>query len=33
MMPLKQFKATVPRDPAVEPPGGTNRKFTAVAAE
>jgi len=30
---LDKFKALVPLDPAIEPPGGANRKFTAVAAE
>jgi hypothetical protein len=30
---LKKFKALVPIDPDVEAPGGSNRKFTAVAAE
>ena len=30
---LEKFKALVAVDPNVEPPGGTNRKFSAVAAE
>jgi radical SAM protein with 4Fe4S-binding SPASM domain len=30
---LAKFKTLVAIDPNVEPPGGTNRKFTAVAAE
>ena len=30
---LAKFKTLVPVDPGVEPPGGINRKFTAVAAE
>jgi len=30
---LAKFKQAVAIDPDVEPPGGTNRKFTAVAAE
>jgi len=30
---LAKFKQAVAVDPNVEPPGGTNRKFTAVAAE
>jgi radical SAM protein with 4Fe4S-binding SPASM domain len=30
---LARFKALVPLDPDVTPPGGSDRKFTAVAAE
>jgi hypothetical protein len=30
---LEKFKTLVPVDPHLEPPGGANRKFTAVAAE
>jgi hypothetical protein len=30
---LEKFKALVPIDPHVEPPGGTNRTFAAEAAE
>ena len=30
---LEKFKALVPVDPHLEPPGGANRRFTAVAAE
>ena len=30
---LEKFKALVPVDPLLEPPGGTNRRVTAMAAE
>ena len=30
---LAKFKTLVPLDPTVEPPGGTNRRYAAVAAE
>ncbi len=30
---LEKFKALVAVDPGIDPPGGINRKFTAVAAE
>ncbi len=30
---LEKFKSRVPINPDVEPPGGTNRRFAAVAAE
>ena len=30
---LEKFKAEHPVDPAVEPPGGTSRRFAAEAAE
>ncbi len=33
MMLLKQFKATMSHDTGVGSPSGTNRKFTAMAAE
>jgi len=30
---LEKFKSRVAIDPGLEPPGGTNRRFAAVAAE
>jgi hypothetical protein len=30
---LEKFKKLVPLDPNIEPPGGVNRTFSAVAAE
>jgi hypothetical protein len=33
LMLLDKFKKVVAVNPNIEPPGGANRKFTAVAAE
>jgi hypothetical protein len=30
---LEKFKSSVAVDPNIEPPGGTSRRFAAVAAE